>query len=606
MTGRRVLGPGPCRALVAVGLCALALLLVTTGGALTGGAAWAFWSVATSGPGEASAATVPQGARPTATANGSQVTLAWAPRSLSDGAAVTGYTVIRYDTQGNAVSPGTGCASPVASTGCTENAVPNGTWRYTVTPRFAAWSGAPSGPSDPVTVNTDTTPPVNDISRVALSGGSSKSGDTIYYRGAAAGSFRLSNALSDPGGSGPAASNTGGLGGTTTGWTHSPSSVNTPTGGPFVSNIFSWTAGTTSSPTLGVVGLDNAGNTAATTLSFVLDNTRPTGGAISYPSGLRTESTIAVSLASIGDAGSGVGEGTRYLQRGTSALTTNEAGTSGTCATIVWDNTYLQDPPANRDETIAPGRCYQFRYAFTDNVGNTTTTTGALGGIAKPSYTTVVRATNGLLSYWRLDDTGPSITDLGPASNTGAYTNGPSLGQGGAVPGGNTAATFNGTNQYGRVTRQISDDFTIELWFKSTQGIGTGTQWWQGAGLVDAEVAGATNDFGVSLRADGRIMAGVGNPDRTAMSATGYNDGAWHHVVMTRTRSTGVVQLYLDGSPVAGTTGNTNALTAPTNIDFARIQTGGNYFAGSLDEIALYTRALSASEVAQHYEATQP
>ena len=33
----------------------------------------------------------------------------------------------------------------------------------------------------------------------------------------------------------------------------------------------------------------------------------------------------------------------------------------------------------------------------------------------------------------------------------------------------NTAVQFNGTNQYGTATRQISGDFSIEFWFKSTQ-----------------------------------------------------------------------------------------------------------------------------------------
>ena len=105
----------------------------------------------------------------------------------------------------------------------------------------------------------------------------------MYYRGTAAGSLRLSNAVVDLG-SGPASSATAALGGTSTGWTHTPSTVSTPAGGPFVSNLFSWGAGTTSAPTEVVTGRDVSGNTAQTSLSFVNDSTNP-DGSITYPNG---------------------------------------------------------------------------------------------------------------------------------------------------------------------------------------------------------------------------------------------------------------------------------------------------------------------------------
>ena len=57
---------------------------------------------------------------------------------------------------------------------------------------------------------------------------------------------------------------------------------------------------------------------------------------------------------------------------------------------------------------------------------------------------------------------------------------------------------FDGVNDYVRTARQVSDNFSLEFWFNSTQGIGTGTTWQSGAGLVDANTAGTTNDFGVS------------------------------------------------------------------------------------------------------------
>jgi hypothetical protein len=88
-------------------------------------------------------------------------------------------------------------------------------------------------------------------------------------------------------------------------------------------------------------------------------------------------------------------------------------------------------------------------------------------------------------------------------------------------------------------------------------------------------------------------------------SSGGYNNGNWHHVVFTRTKTTGALQLYVDGAPAGSATGNMVSLLSPTNINFGRIQTGNNYFSGTLDEIAVYTTVLSGTTVTSHYNAGQ-
>ena len=231
-----------------------------------------------------------------------------------------------------------------------------------------------------------------------------------------------------------------------------------------------------------------------------------------------------------------------------------------------------------------------------------------------PSYAALVTTTAGLLSYWRLGDaSGTAITDSF-GSNPGVWSNGPAFGTAGAITGDpNTATNFDGVDDYGTVSRQISDDFTIEYWFKSTQGIGTDTRWYNGAGMVDAETAGITNDFGTALRSDGVVAAGIGNAggagvaDVTFVSTrSGLNDNAWHQVVLTRIRSSGIAVLYVDGVQQVQATGNTNPLTATANLAFGRIQAGGKYFAGSLDDISVYSSALPASTVLDHFKAGRP
>ncbi len=117
-------------------------------------------------------------------------------------------------------------------------------------------------------VTFDSTAPTNVLTETTVTGTASLSGATVSYNGAAAGSFTIKNALTDSG-SGPQSSTFAALGGTTTGWTFTSSTVSLPAGGPYVSTTFSWAAGTSSAPTELVTGTDKVGNTnTGTTLTF--------------------------------------------------------------------------------------------------------------------------------------------------------------------------------------------------------------------------------------------------------------------------------------------------------------------------------------------------
>src|SRR5581483_4218853 len=105
--------------------------------------------------------------------------------------------------------------------------------------------------------------------------GAYKSGTTVYYKGNTAGSFKIQDAVSDSA-SGPASATFGALSGS--GFTtHNAETINTPSGGPYLSTAISWTS-STASPTIAVNSTDGAGNTStATTLSLTNDSTAPTG-----------------------------------------------------------------------------------------------------------------------------------------------------------------------------------------------------------------------------------------------------------------------------------------------------------------------------------------
>jgi hypothetical protein len=149
--------------------------------------------------------------------------------------------------------------------------------------------------------------------------------------------------------------------------------------------------------------------------------------------------------------------------------------------------------------------------------------------------------------------------------------------------------------------RVVSDNFTIAFWIRAfTPGFtdaGTSNpQWWQGSGLVDGEVNGNANDFGVSLR-DTKICFGVGNPDTSVFSEKAVSDGQWRHVAITRNSTTGEMAIYVNGRLDASLTGPKGTKSAPPMLRIGNRQTGGKAFDGELDDIRIYDRILETAEL---------
>jgi hypothetical protein len=108
----------------------------------------------------------------------------------------------------------------------------------------------------------------------------------------------------------------------------------------------------------------------------------------------------------------------------------------------------------------------------------------------------------------------------------------------------------------------------------------------------------------VALIDGGAVSMGIGNPDITIKTPlSNYNNGSWHFVTVTRNAAAGTIRLYMAGVQVAvSTTTTTAALSAPNSI-----RMGSNpcvpagVYTGSLDDIIVYNRVLTAAEVTGLY-----
>lgn len=365
----------------------LALLVAVVTGALSLGAGvLAYWTSAGSGSATGSVGTLTAPGQPTRSGTGATVALSWSASTVTSGGTV-GYHVERSTEPITTWSDacGTTVGSPTTATTCTDSPTSD-TYRYRVTAIFNSWTTV-SPVSDPFLVTGgDTTPPTNALSLVSQSpaGSSLLLGSTVYYRGTGSGSggsFVIRNAVAD-GESGPASSATATLGGTTIGWTHLPSTVSTPAGGPYDSNTFTWTEGASSSPTEVLTGADLAGNaTASPTLTFTNDSTAPTGGALAVSgqsaNGIGTTGYSTSTGFTIGtrtdftDGGSGMASSVLTVQSFVLASTGGILdGACGTASAPFASPTVVSG--TTQPGGIVTERCYRYTLTGTDNLGNTT------------------------------------------------------------------------------------------------------------------------------------------------------------------------------------------------------------------------------------------
>ena len=167
---------------------------------------------------------------------------------------------------------------------------------------------------------------------------------------------------------------------------------------------------------------------------------------------------------------------------------------------------------------------------------------------------------------------------------------------------GGRALQFNGVDSYVQIPRSIGagNGFSVAFWMKTTSPGNLGAAWFIGAGLVDGDVNGPANDFGVSLL-NGKVAFGVGNPDTTLQSTVTVNDGRWHHVAVTRNGFDGMMAIYLDGVLNTNWIGPVGPRLASPFLRLGSIQTGfaGKFYNGALADVRLYNGWLDANAIAQ-------
>lgn len=204
--------------------------------------------------------------------------------------------------------------------------------------------------------------------------------------------------------------------------------------------------------------------------------------------------------------------------------------------------------------------------------------------------------TSGLVGYWKLDETsGTTAADSSGSGNNGTW-NASGVSPTASVPGPITfsdpeALTLDGSSGY--VTLGVTNlpannaPQSVSLWFKGTPNSNN-------QNMLAMSNLGGGSAVQVGFRGSSLLAWSYGGG--TLVSTTAPVNGAWHQVVYTYDGATD--RLYLDGTLAATSTTGAHQNGTPTSAYLGTYSPSMEMFGGSLDDVRVYNRALSAAEAA--------
>ena len=225
-----------------------------------------------------------------------------------------------------------------------------------------------------------------------------------------------------------------------------------------------------------------------------------------------------------------------------------------------------------------------------------------------------------LVGHWTMDAsdiswTDGNIQDKSGNANKGSFsgamgtTTAPVIGKVGQ------ALKFDGSNDYIDVTNESNFDFdrtnpfSISAWIYSQKTSGSHT--------FLSKMQNSGNNPGLQLQVDATNSRLIGSLSGTTggcgtdciKNTTAFGSispNIWYHIVMTYDGSSTAagMRLYIggvDSTVVGGTTISSSPLNNQTLIIGQNPSSGGSYFDGKIDDVRIYSRALSASEIRRLY-----
>ncbi|MBX7204560.1 MAG: T9SS type A sorting domain-containing protein [Bacteroidia bacterium] len=220
-----------------------------------------------------------------------------------------------------------------------------------------------------------------------------------------------------------------------------------------------------------------------------------------------------------------------------------------------------------------------YTFSATNSCGTTVSTPATLS--APPAGFVI---STGLALYLpfingaRTDASGNNIAVSGPSGSAAPdnYNNS------------NAAMSFNG-NQYNSYAHNAAlnatGQLTVAMWFKATN-IATAQR------LIDKSGVGQNDNYMIDLYQSRLRVIIAGSAFQTTQT---FSSNTWYHMAMVYDGAN--VKFYINGSPLQSFAKTGNCTPNSLSFQLGCDASGTNRFTGSMDEVRVYTRALTASEV---------
>ncbi len=208
---------------------------------------------------------------------------------------------------------------------------------------------------------------------------------------------------------------------------------------------------------------------------------------------------------------------------------------------------------------------------------------------------------DGLVGYWKLDEgSGISTADSSSHSNDGALIGNP-------VWVTDTSSTitfenpyallFDGSDSYVDVPHhsslQMGTDMTVAAWVKTSNADGSADV------IVSKWGLAGNRNYWLGKLDSTTIAFYVDNAQNVTANLNLINDGNWHHVAGVADASSRLLRIYVDGTQrnTAAYDGTSETGTADVNMGASEDSTV-QIWDGWIDDVRIYSRALSGAEVA--------
>ena len=212
-----------------------------------------------------------------------------------------------------------------------------------------------------------------------------------------------------------------------------------------------------------------------------------------------------------------------------------------------------------------------------------------------------------MIAYWSMDDTaGTVVNDLSDNNLNGVLVNGAQWDPNGKI---GSAVSCDGINDYIEIQDNDlldpgNNNFTVSIWvYKREPSIGWDNNW--GVNKWNTGAAKGTNEWILGLGVNGNtdrpffdIESGTTNFRTSSNDDISLNE--WH--LITGVREDSIIKLYVDAVlKSAKSVGDVSVNNVGRNIRIANSQRNAYYTNGMFDDVRIYSKALSPSEILSLY-----